>query len=140
MSSNFLFAIFAIAAVLGVVALLLVHVFKPKKRGISRSNFMALWKEIEVVARRGEPSDYKHAIVDADKLLDLVLKSRVRGDNLGSRLKNAKSLFKKNIYNDAWEVHKVRNKLVHEVGFGVSRESGKKIINDYRRIFRELGY
>ncbi|MEP7103629.1 MAG: hypothetical protein ABI721_02900 [Candidatus Dojkabacteria bacterium] len=61
----------------------------------------------------------KNAVFEADKLLDFVLKSKkVKGETLGERLKNAKHLFRNNTsYNTIWEVHKLRNKLAHEMDY-----------------------
>lgn len=60
--------------------------------------------------------EVKDSLVELDKLLDYCLKNkRVKGETLGERLKNAKSLFSKSDYNSLWSAHKLRNQLVHEV-------------------------
>lgn len=65
--------------------------------------------------------EVKDSLVELDKLLDFALKNkRVKGETLGERLKNAKSMFNKSDYNALWEAHKLRNQLVHEVGQGVN--------------------
>jgi hypothetical protein len=58
----------------------------------------------------------KHNIIEADKILDNVLKfKKIKGDTMGERLKNSKKLFSSKEYNNVWEAHKMRNQLVHEI-------------------------
>jgi hypothetical protein len=65
----------------------------------------------------------KSALIDADKLLDFVLKKKgIKGDTLGERLKSASNLFDRELYNQVWEAHKLRNKLVHEVDFAADTQ------------------
>ena len=56
--------------------------------------------------------------------MDSLLKDyKIRGQTMGDRLKNATGL-KLNI-NDAWQVHKIRNKVAHELGFHPSKQDAK---------------
>lgn len=65
--------------------------------------------------------EVKDSLVELDKLLDYVLKSkRVKGETLGERLKNASSMFSKNDYNALWSAHKLRNQMVHEVEHNIN--------------------
>jgi len=65
--------------------------------------------------------EVKDSLVELDKLLDYVLKSkRVKGETLGERLKNASSMFNKNDYNALWSAHKLRNQMVHEVEHNIN--------------------
>ncbi len=60
----------------------------------------------------------KNAVIEADKLLDFVLKSKkIKGETLGDRLKHSKNLFSTSSYNKVWEVHKLRNRIAHELNF-----------------------
>ena len=59
-----------------------------------------------------------HKLVELDKLMDFYLKnSKVKGETMGERLKKSKKMFTKNDYNKIWQAHKLRNQVVHEVGF-----------------------
>lgn len=141
MSSEILSSILGLALLFCLGAIALLVLFKPKVKGMSSDKFKVFWNEIEKYSRSGDLAGLKQAIINADKLLDAILKTRVSGQNLGSRLRNAKSIFqnKKN-YHNVWEAHKLRNKLVHEMGFSLSRSQAKKSLADYRRAFRDLGY
>ncbi len=60
--------------------------------------------------------EVKAALIDLDKLLDFILKSKnINGTTLGERLKNSRNIFSKEDYNAVWTAHKLRNELVHEI-------------------------
>jgi hypothetical protein len=82
---------------------------------IDRQKFQERWQKIESMLRVRTESSMKQALLEADKLLDLGLKEkRVKGETMGERLKSAVNLFDKNLYNEIWSAHKLRNQLVHE--------------------------
>lgn len=60
----------------------------------------------------------KAIIIDSDKLLDYAFKMKgFKGETMGDRLKSAKDYFEKDLYNNIWEAHKLRNNLVHEFNY-----------------------
>lgn len=98
-----------------VMALLLKKTAKP-----------ATWKpfiraELKTITARTRPSDPMHlkaAIIDLDSLLDHGFKGlHLAGSTMGERLKSAKTLFDRDLYNRIWDAHKLRNRLVHEPMF-----------------------
>ncbi len=83
----------------------------------------------------------KQALIVADKTLDSVLKTVVTGKDMGERLKNARRLFSdKSLYQQIWEAHKTRNKVVHQVDFSPKSDSLVISINSLRRGWKYLGY
>lgn len=65
-------------------------------------------KSPEVFARRD-------AIIKLDNLLGKAFNIRYMNDNsCGDNLKLAKKLFDKNLYQKLWDVHKIRNEIVHK--------------------------
>ena len=81
-------------------------------------------------------SDHRHAIMDADKLLDYALgKFGLRG-NLGSKLKKAPKLFK-NI-NAVWAAHKVRNNIAHQINYQVDEKTYKRSMMAFKEAFKDL--
>lgn len=82
---------------------------------VGRAEIELRWQRIEELKQTSQIANLRQAIIEADNLLDFVLKSKVSGDSLGERLKNAASFFERRAdYQAAWEAHKVRNRLVHE--------------------------
>lgn len=81
----------------------------------------------------------KTALIDLDKLLDYILKSKhVKGNTLGERLKNSKHLFNKSDYNYIWQAHKLRNELVHEINntqsIGNIKQNSYRLVNIIKNI------
>jgi uncharacterized membrane protein len=87
-----------------------------------------------------DPNDWKLAIIEADVILDSVLKDRgYVGNSLGERLRNISPRQMKTL-DDAWEAHKVRNQIAHAgADFVLTRRIAEETINRYQRVFTELG-
>jgi hypothetical protein len=111
------------------------------ERIFSKNNFAVypageltrMWQNIESM-------DPKMALIEADKLVDTVLKkSGVRGESLGERLRNVQKLVSRGAYNDMWEAHKIRNKLVHEFDHGIESRESASAIWKMRRFLTDLG-
>lgn len=89
----------------------------------TKNNLAELDKRFEM----GDLMHMKSVVIDADKLLDYVMKSRgVKGETMGERLKKVDKYFDKNKYNQIWSAHKMRNQLVHEVDFTVMESELKE--------------
>ena len=87
-----------------------------------------------------EPNDWKLAIIEADIILDGLLKERgYAGGSLGERLRSITPSQLASI-DDAWEAHKVRNRIAHDgTDFGLTKRIAEETINRYSRVFTELG-
>ncbi len=106
------------------------------KEDFSKSDskfFLEQWRKILGRAM----TDPKHAILDADKLLDLVLKKKGYRGSLGEKLKKSGKLFSD--LNGVWSAHKVRNKIAHELNFEVSEKESKRVLSQFARALRDLG-
>ncbi len=97
-----------------------------------------LWDSIREHLATESPTGWKLAVIEADKLLDdLTVKQGFFGGTLGERLKNAdESLFR--TLQDAWEAHKIRNRIAHETGYYLSRREAQRAIGMYENVFREF--
>jgi len=82
-------------------------------------------------------SDQKHAVMEADKLLDVVLKKRGYQGSLGDKLKKHGKVFSD--LNGLWTAHKLRNKLAHELDFRLSDVEAKQAIRTFKKAFEDLG-
>ncbi len=82
-------------------------------------------KSTEVYARRD-------AIIKLDNLLGKALNIRYSNDlTTGDNLKKAKKLFDKQLYQQLWDVHKIRNDIVHN-----DREISFPETEDMYRIYK----
>ncbi len=98
------------------------------------------FKELQDHVNSSNPNDWKLAIIEADIILDDLLKKQgYAGASLGERLRgmspgNLASL------DDAWQAHKVRNQIAHEgADFVLTQRVAAETIVRYERVFRELG-
>jgi hypothetical protein len=96
------------------------------------------WMEVKARLEIGDEASTKLAVIEADKLVDNLLKTMgYIGNSMGDRLKllersNFESL------DDLWRVHKVRNKIVHDPDFHIDTEEAKKTIETYEKVLRQL--
>jgi len=90
----------------------------------------AEWKRII----RGD--DHRHAILDADKLLDHALYQMGYKGSLGSKLKKSNSLFKD--INGVWAAHKIRNNIAHKINYTVDEKTYKKTMLQFKEAFKDL--
>ena len=86
------------------------------------------------------PSDWKLAIIEADIILDEVLKDAgYGGTSLGERLKSISPEQLRSL-DDAWQAHKVRNQIAHGgADFILTQRLAQDTIKQYRRVFHEMG-
>lgn len=98
------------------------------------------WENLLKYLESENESDWKLAILEADKLLDeLVTKLGYPGENLGERLRAVEPADFKTLQ-QAWEAHKVRNRLAHEHGFKLSHREAKRVIELFAAVFREFNF
>lgn len=128
-----IFLIFA-GFLLFIAALLVLHVLirrlRPGVSSASRQKIRAQWNRI-----RAE-KDSRHAILDADKLLDFALWELGYLGNLGAKLKKAKSLFSD--LDGVWRAHKTRNNIAHQLDFNVSPKLYKECMQEFERGLKDL--
>ena len=96
----------------------------------------------EIFAHRDSdnPNDWKLAIIEADIILDEILKERgYAGTSLGERLRSITPAQLSSI-DDAWTAHKVRNQIAHGgADFVLTKRLAEETISRYRRVFIEFG-
>lgn len=106
-------------------------------RGVKKNSRM---DDVFMHIESDNPNDWKLAIIEADIILDDLLQQRgFAGNSLGERLKSV-SPAQLNTLNDAWEAHKIRNRIAHDgADFVLTHRLAQDTINAYRRVFGELG-
>lgn len=97
------------------------------------------WVHIQSLIASTNASDWRTAIIEADIMLDDMLKEQgYVGEGIGEKLKLVSpSTF--GTLNDAWEAHKVRNQIAHEgSSFDLSDTLARRTISRYESVFREF--
>lgn len=112
---------------------------RPENITLDRQYVLAKWQEIEQLMQLGQPSNYQRAILEADKLLDHILKAkRAPGLTMGDRLKSSEHRFSRDAYNAAWQGHKVRNELVHNSEYQVTDFIAREAISNFQKAIDEI--
>jgi hypothetical protein len=112
---------------------------RPENVNLDRQFVSTKWQEIEQLMALGQPSNFQRAVLEADKLLDHLLKGhRTPGLTMGDRLKASKNKFSQDGYNAAWSGHKVRNEIVHNAEFPVTDFVARKAIQNFQKAVGEL--
>lgn len=94
------------------------------------------WQEIMKTSEQGTMGA-KLALIEADKLLDNVLKSMMMpGDTLGERLKMA--AYKYPAITKVWTAHKLRNQLVHDSAFQLRSSEARHAMSDFQNALKTL--
>lgn len=98
------------------------------------------WEKIIKLMASDSPNDWKLAIIEADKMLELVIGTfKIPGDNLGEKLKKIEKGDFLSL-EEAWSAHKIRNRIAHEHNFHLSHREAQTAISNYEKVFREFDF
>jgi uncharacterized membrane protein len=157
---NTLWVIYALLAYLFCIFLLVLYVYastgkkqledldteaRKRREQIYQEHFKGLPKNNRVQDMldhigSDSPSDWKLAIIEADIILDEILKDAgYAGTSLGERLRSISPQQLRSL-DDAWQAHKVRNQIAHGgADFILTKRLAEDTIKQYRRVFHEMG-
>lgn len=113
---------------------------KPKITAERTVNVRDAWGKIVArAAEGGSPETLTLAIIEADKLLDDVLRALgYQGEHLAERLDQLERRRKTQATQRLWQAHRIRNNLVHASGFNISPVQAKEVLAVYEGFFREI--
>lgn len=98
------------------------------------------WTKIVSALDSDNPADWKQAIIEADIMLDEMVKAmNYPGENLGEWLKAIEPSDFLTL-EDAWEGHKLRNRIAHESDFVLTRREARQTLDRFERVFREFSF
>lgn len=128
--------ILLIVVLLGLLGLLVWRKREDAElHGMSREKVAKNWREILTMVEQGNMGA-KLAVIEADKLLDQVLRARLfPGETMVERMKVAE--YKYPVINEVWWAHKLRNQLVHG-DVTLSPREAKRAIATYERVLKGL--
>ena len=98
------------------------------------------WTEIEQIIALGKPSNFKTAILEADKLLDHILKLYgYKGQTMGERMKAIpRQKYSKEFFDNMWQAHKLRNEMVHNLNYEVQHFEASEAIAKFKKVLGDL--
>lgn len=109
---------------------------------LDRQTATERWAKVEEQVGFGKPSNYRSAVIEADKILEFVLaKMYPKLNSTGERLKFAKDKFNGDYetYDGLWFAHKVRNELVHNLGFELPSSQVVDVLTKFKTGLIKLG-
>jgi len=96
------------------------------------------WTDIVRRANTGTPENLRWAVMEADALVDLVLKERqLSGETMADRLANFRRDEYKTI-DKLWDAHKLRNEIAHTPGFRITSQKAERALFAYRDFLKEI--
>ena len=97
------------------------------------------WVRVQKLANSENSSDWRLAILDADNMLDDVLRTAgYVGDGVGEMLKTIDKSDMLTLDN-AWDAHKVRNRIAHDAGdFDLTERETRRVIALFEAVFKEM--
>ena len=91
------------------------------------------WRRIQKRFKMGVESESKLAIIEADALLDEILKEMgYAGQTLGERLDTLTLDVLANL-EEVRKAHQIRSDIVHDLSYHLDRETAKKVLNIYEK-------
>lgn len=100
--------------------------------------FVKKWSKVKKRLEKEWESEAKLAVIEADKLLDEVLRRMgYKGASLGERLKQLDKNILPNI-EEVWRVHQVRNDIVHDPNYRLTVNRAGSILEVYEQAFKSL--
>lgn len=112
--------------------------FAAKLPPVVKDEFVAGWEAVQVRMRAMREPEWKLAVIEADKLLDELLRRMgYKGKDMGARLKRLTPEQLPNI-NDIWKAHKVRNLLSHDMNYHISFSEAQWVIHTYEEALKEF--
>ncbi len=97
------------------------------------------WETIVRTFSLGTPEAARTAVIEADTLVDTVLKSmEIPGQHLADRLSNLEPEEVASL-DRVWRAHRTRNDLVHTPGFALTEKEAQKTLEDYEAFLKDLG-
>lgn len=96
------------------------------------------WQEIKNHVNSFKESEWKFAVIEADKLVDDVLKSAgFAGESMGEQLMLIKPDQLLNLQY-LWDAHKLRNLLVHDASYQITHRQAIWAVEAFENVLREL--
>ncbi len=144
---KFFLFVYVVVVFIDIVILLILRgvstdlkkaLFGTERPLLSRSNVIKRWEKILARLEGGNPSQYKVAVLEADAFADEMLAGiGYRGATMGEKLDSIHDgqLETKRLLVEA---HLIRNRVVHEADFVLSREEAGKCLDAYHAFFTEV--
>lgn len=147
---KFLLEIYAIVIIIDIILLLIkrgvrtnireaiVGMNVPRELTTKKKKMKARWEKVRKRLGSENKSEYKVAIIEADNIIDDLIKTMAYpGESMGERLDGIPEGQIESL-EGIKEAHKIRNQIIHEENFQVSREYAKEVFSKYEAFLEEF--
>jgi hypothetical protein len=108
----------------------------PPELGNKKNKLRVKWAKVKEKLKSKNESDYKVAIIEADKIIDdLLARMNYAGENMGERLDNITPGQIENI-EDLRTAHEIRNRIIHDESFVLTKVEAEKTFEYYEDFLR----
>ena len=127
--------------IIALIAWLFINKFirllrRPELSNLTPERVAQMWAQVVQTSGQGLIGA-KLAVMEADKLLDSVLKSMMfPGETMADRLRLATYKYPK--INHVWPAHKLRNQLVHDSTFELTARQAAVALRDFKNALKTL--
>lgn len=98
----------------------------------------ARWEQIMQSLAQSGNTDYKIAVIEADALVDYVLKAYgYPGETMGDRMRAITPTLLPSI-DSLWTAHKIRNEISHNAVHTVDERDGKRALAIFEQVLKDL--
>ncbi len=105
------------------------------KRHLNKS-----WQKILSRLNKNDEANLRLALIEADNLFDDLLKQiRLPGESMADRLKYLNASQISNI-DEIWQAHKLRNQIVHNAEYPITRNEIEFGVHAYEKALKELEF
>jgi len=96
------------------------------------------WRKIKARLETGLESEYKLAVMEADKMLDdILMRMGFGGKTLGERLTKLTTASLPNI-EEVRQAHRIRNNIIHDPDYRLSLDEARRVIAIYEKALTDL--
>ncbi len=96
------------------------------------------WEDVRKRLKSGQESEYKLAVIEADMMLNEILKKMgYEGETLGERLNGMTSVTFSNI-SEIKSSHNIRNDIIHDPDYRLKLEETERVIFSYETALSDL--
>jgi len=97
-----------------------------------------VWVKINARLETGLESEYKLAVIEADSMLNDILKRMgFGGETLRERLERLTAATLPNL-EQVWGAHKIRNNIVHDPDYRLTLDEARRALDTYEQALRDL--
>ncbi len=130
-------AIVVAVVVIAIIIIIVSLISGQRRRQLARSplasqDFPQRWAAVEQLLAGDSAVLWKSAVVEADAVFDLALKSLgLPGKDFGERMRAARYQYRQ--IGQVYPAHQLRNRLVHEAGATVSQAQARQAVEQFKR-------